>query len=109
MLCLHVCLREGVGSPRTEATDSCKMPLWVLGIELVSSGRVVNGLTTEPFLQPRSRYFEMGPPIYKTALAGREFDVCQADLKLVTVLLPLPPEYWDCRSEPPHPVIYIDN
>jgi hypothetical protein len=44
----------------------------------------------------------------KTTLAGLEFDVCQADLKLITILLPLLPEYWNYRSEPPHPAIYID-
>ncbi|CAO2639171.1 hypothetical protein LEMLEM_LOCUS24792 [Lemmus lemmus] len=34
----------GVRSPATGSSDSCELPMWVLGIECRSSGRTVSAL-----------------------------------------------------------------
>jgi hypothetical protein len=43
--CLHSCLCEGVGSPKTVVTDSCELPCG-LGIEPWSFGGAVSALTS---------------------------------------------------------------
>jgi hypothetical protein len=47
--CIHV---ESVRCPGTGVTDSCELPLWVLGVKPDPLEEQLVPLTTEPSLQP---------------------------------------------------------
>jgi hypothetical protein len=52
VFCLHVCLREGVGSPGTGVTDSCELPSGCWELNLGPLGEQPVLLVTEPSFQP---------------------------------------------------------